>query len=255
MERGTQSSLQAPIIVRQSFRAIKYRANGKAIELRVSLAFLSKLKLYIKLREYLLQEKQLKYFFISLNGKLAPAQFSKVVVEATYNRMRNLGIPLAKLSAREWRAFKQDKAITKYGPVIGAKLLNQTVETALRDYSNGTQSIHRTQIRTFFASVEGTVLSPEEKLPDGALENGIGSCVDFLNPQALSNEAPVRPDCKSTEGCLFCDKHKLLVDATDVRKLISCRHCVRLTANRGASFEDYDQTLWVRIATYRFFIG
>lgn len=237
-----KEALHAPIVVRQSFRAIKYRANSKEIEFRISLAFLSKLKLYVKLRDYLLQKEQKKHFFISLTGRLAPAQLSKVFVEAAYNRMRSLGMPLAKLGAREWRAFKQDKAITKYGPVIGAKLVNQTVSTALRDYSNGTQSTHRTQMRTFFASVESTVLSPEAKLPDGALENGVGSCVDFLNPGTLSNEVPIRPDCKSTEGCLFCDKHKLLADATDVRKLISCRHCVRLTANRGASFEDYDQT-------------
>lgn len=38
---------------------------------------------------------------------------------------------------------------------------------------------------------------------------------------------PVQPDCKTQEGCLFCDKHRVHADEKDTRKLSSCAFVVQ----------------------------
>jgi hypothetical protein len=58
----------------------------------------------------------------------------------------------------------------------------------------------------------------------------------------IAQAVPIVPGCKSAEGCLYCDKYRVHADETDIRKLLSCRYCLRTTSNRAASLEDYDRT-------------
>jgi hypothetical protein len=236
------ASLQDTSVVRQTFREIKYRAGGKGVTFTVSLGFMPKLKTYLALREYLVQNADCDALFI-LAGHYAkrrrpmglPTQF----LAQLYSRLDTLGIVLPRITARQWRAAKQDWAVSNHDPVVAARLMGHSLATALRSYSNGTDAAHKAEMGAFLASVEKTVLKPGND-PAGSIRSAVGVCIEFHKPAPIAASVTVQPDCRSTEGCLFCDQYRVHADAADIRKLLGCRHCVRLVSGRADSIEQYD---------------
>jgi hypothetical protein len=158
-----------------------------------------------------------------------------------YDRLDTLGIVLPRITARQWRAAKQDWAVSNHGPVVAARLMRHSVATALRSYSNGTDAAHKAEMGAFLASVEKTVLKHGND-PAGSIRSAVGVCIGFQKPTPIAASVTVLPNCRSTEGCLFCDQYRVHADAADVRKLLSCRHCVRLVSGRADSIEQYDSS-------------
>ncbi len=234
-------SVQSPSVVRQKFREVKYRAGGVEIAFKVSVGFMPKLKTYLKLREYLVQDASLDELFIGRGRSNETVGLSPDFLNQLYERLEFFGVVLPRVTARQWRAAKQDWAISNHGPVVAAKLLGHSLETAIRAYSNGTDSAHKAEMGAFLASVEKTVLRANETVP-GSIKSAVGACVDFKKPEPIAPSVQVKPDCRSSEGCLFCDRYRVHADATDVRKLFSCRYCVRLACNRADSVDQYDSS-------------
>ena len=237
-------SVQSPSVVRQKFREVKYRAGGTQFAFKVSLGFMPKLKTYLALRAHIVQECPIDELFIGLGLDLKPVPLSEQFIAMLYQRLEGLGVALPRITARQWRAAKQDWAVSNHGPVVAAKVMGHSLDTAIRAYSNGTDAAHRSELGAFLASVEKTVLRAGDD-PAGSIRSAVGICVDFHHPESITPAPTVEPDCRSSEGCLFCDKYRVHADATDIRKLFSCRYCVRLVANRADSVEQYDSTFGV----------
>ncbi|CPE73082.1 integrase family protein [Burkholderia pseudomallei] len=235
-----RAALASPTVVRQKFREIKYRAGGKVISFQVSLGFMPKLKQYLLLRDYLCQGQPCEALFVSLTLSQSPTPLNEQFMRLLYDRLQGYGIPLPRMTARQWRAVKQDWVVRNHGPVVAAKVMGHTLETALKAYSNGTESAHRDEMGAFLASVEKTVLDADQR-PENSIDSAVGLCVGFRHPEVLSPALSVKPDCRSSEGCLFCVNHRLHADETDARKLLSCRYCVRMISNRASSVEEYDR--------------
>lgn len=235
------ASLQDASVVRQKFREVKYRTGGKAVRFTVSLTFMPKLKAYLALREYLVRDADWDTLFVVVGHH---AQLRRLTGLSTqflaqlYSRLDTLGIVLPRISARQWRAAKQDWAVSNHGPVVAARLMGHSLDTALRSYSNGTDAAHKAEMGAFLASVENTVLKHAND-PAGSIKSAVGVCIEFHKPAPIAASVTVQPDCRSTEGCLFCEQYRVHADATDIRKLLSCRHCVRLVGGRAGSIEQY----------------
>jgi hypothetical protein len=234
-------SVQSPSVVRQKFREVKYRAGGVEIAFKVSVAFMPKLKAYLAFREYLVADTTVAELFLGAGSDGRPSSLSDQFIRQFYRRLESLGLALPRITSRQWRAAKQDWAISNHGPVVAAKIMGHSLDTALRSYSNGTDASQKSEMSAFFASVEQTVLEAGEVLP-GSLDSSVGACVKFQSPQSISASVAVKPDCRSSEGCLFCGQYRVHADATDIRKLLSCRYCVRLTCGRAESTEQYDSS-------------
>ncbi len=238
------ASLQGTSVARQKFREVKYRAGGRNVTFTVSLGFMPKLKAYLALREYLVQDADCDALFMAVGCSSQRRQLvclSPQFLIQLYARLDTLGIVLSRITARQWRAAKQDWAVSNHGPVVAARLMGHSVETALRSYSNGTDAAHKAEMGAFLASVEKTVLKPGDD-PAGSIRSAVGVCIGFHKPAPVADLISVQPDCRSTEGCLFCDQYRVHADATDIRKLLSCRHCVRLASGRADSIEQYDSS-------------
>lgn len=238
------ASLQDASVARQKFREVKYRAGGKEVTFTVSLGFMPKLKAYLALREYLVQDADWDALFVVVGHHAQlrrltglPAQF----LAQLYRRLDTLGIVLPRISARQWRAAKQDWAVSNHDPLVAARLMGHSLATALRLYSNGTDAAHKAEMGVFLASVEKAVLKPGND-PAGSIRSAVGVCIEFHKPAPIAASVTVQPDCRSTEGCLFCDQYRVHADATDIRKLLSCRHCIRLVSGRADSIEQYDSS-------------
>lgn len=236
------ASLQDASVARQKFREVKYRAGAKEITFTVSLGFMPKLKAYLALREYLVQDADRDALFVVVGHHAQRGRLTGLSInflDLLYSRLDTLGIVLPRITARQWRAAKQDWAVSNHDPLVAARLMGHSLATALRSYSNGTDAAHKAEMGAFLASVEKTVLKPSND-PAASIRSAVGICVGFHKPAPIAASVAVQPDCRSSEGCLFCDQYRVHADAVDIRKLLSCRHCVRLVSGRADSIEQYD---------------
>lgn len=240
-------SLEDASVVRQKFREVKFRAGRKEVAFTVSLGFMPKLKAYLALREYLVQDADCDALFLIVGHY---AQLRRVTglrtqfLDQLYSRLDTLGVVLPRVTARQWRAAKQDWAVSNHSPVVAAKLMGHSLDTALRSYSNGTDAAHKAEMSAFLASVEKTVLSRGAN-PAGSISSAVGLCIKFHSPEPIAPSITVQPDCRSIEGCLFCDQYRVHADTSDIRKLLSCRHCVRLVSRRAGALGEYESSFGV----------
>lgn len=251
------ASLRDASVVRQKFREVKYRAGGMEVTFTVSLAFMPKLKAYLALRKYLVQDADCDTLFVVVGHHAQLRRLtglSTQFLDRLYSRLGTLGIVLPRISARQWRAAKQDWAVSNHGPVVAARLMGHSLATALRSYSNGTDTAHKAEMGAFLASVEKTVLKAGND-PAGSIKSAVGVCIEFHKPAPIAASVTVQPDCRSTEGCLFCDQYRVHADATDIRKLLSCRHCIRLASGRAGSFEQYESSFGAVLRRVEFLLN
>ena len=234
-----EHNLTKPEVAHQGFRQIKYRAGGKLVSFYVTIGFLPKLRAFLELRKFLLQGTPSTSLFVILNRKGLPDSLPPAFQANLFSRFKTLGIDISGLKAQQLRAAKNDWATRNYGPVTSSKLLGHTLDTGIKKYTNGTEAAHRSEWGGFLDGLgKNQILAPSVAVPD-ATQNGVGLCSKLYHPIPIAPEVPVKPTCHSTEGCLFCDKYKIHADAIDIRKLISSRYCIRISANRARSIEEY----------------
>lgn len=240
-------------VVRQGFREIKWRAGGKNVTITVTVGFLPKLRQFLEFRDYLLRGAKADklLFFLDENGK--DKSFPSRFLTYLYDRLKTLRIDLPTINARQWRAAKGDWAQRNHGPVVAAKLLGHKLETAMESYANGTEGNQREEMTAFLGSLEKTILNAGEN-PPGIMQSAIGACTKFKSPKAISQVSQIKPTCHSTEGCLFCHQYRIHADEIDIRKLISCRYCVRLACSRVSSLSEYDTSFGVVLKRINFLL-
>lgn len=210
----------------QNFRSIKYRANGKVIDIRIPASLLPHLRTYMKLRAYLLDGTEYPYLFFCYSkdrirniSQLNEAQltiFSKII--------KNIDPSFKIIRPRQIRATANDWVVNKFGVTIAAKVMGHTVETELKNYGRGSHFYHLEDISKFLDKIAhiaknqivvSSKASTQSVIP---IESG-GSCESFGNPKPLCAEQLVQPSCNG--GCLFCAHRCLVADEEDIRKICS----------------------------------
>lgn len=218
----------------QGFREIKWRAGGRRYSAVVRMNFLPLFKRYIDLRAYLLGDEDCDDLFLSFgaNRTKGPSSMGETVMDTIYGTLEILDPDIKRLRARKLRAAKQDFHIKHSDPATSAQVMGHSENTALQRYSAGSQTTHYSEVSAFFDKVQQAaanrkaILQPGENVPNGVVGH-VGTCADFHDPHAVAENAPVQPDCRQLEGCLFCDKHRVHPDAQDTRKLASCAYVLR----------------------------
>lgn len=100
------------------------------------------------------------------------------------------------------------------------------------------------EMSSFFNQVSESVVSQGVVIANG-VERAVGICGEYGNPHSLESNTPVPTDCRSAEGCLFCDKFRVHADERDTRKLLSCRYCLQQTSHFAASEEQFQSLFGV----------
>lgn len=213
----------------QQFRSIKFRASGKTVTLTVPAAFMPSLRRFMELRRYLLQGKNFPYLFFTFGprNENPPTQIGYSPLASLYeNQLRALDSQLPRMPVRKLRASVADWYLRHHDASVTAKVLQNTEQTAQKRYDSGSATDHREELSLFLTSVSESarrqrVIAVKAVGADAPpLEEG-GRCDSFGHPEALADNAPVKPDCKDSQGCLFC-KHRVLVACVeDARKVAS----------------------------------
>lgn len=230
-------------VERQGFRTLKWRAAGKRCEFEISPEFISKFKLFLDLRRYLLNGAKCDYLFFTLgvnaNKSSVPRQLGKSIFS-------DLAIMLgrfdtgAKVTVREWRAAKSDWLVKNTDPATAARVMQSSEKTLLKSYTAGSPTEHLNEMTRYFDRVSDVVANKGQQI-EHAVERATGVCCNYGSPHGVTQNEPVKPDCRTPEGCLFCNKFKVHADERDTRKLLSCRYCLLLTAPLAASQEQFER--------------
>jgi len=233
-------------VERQGFRILKWRAGGKACYFEITSAFLPTFKLYLKLREYLLNGEQFGYLFFSLGtyGLKSPKKMSGYMIESLYTILLKLDPSIKVVKSRGWRVAKTDWLLRKADPATASMIMQNTERTMQKHYTAGSESTHLEEMSNFFDGILETVVN--RNVPIEGTERAVGTCVAFGTPQVNFVNSGVTPDCRDPKGCLFCDKFRVHVDETDTRKLLSCRMCVQQMSSLALSDEHY-QSIFIPI--------
>lgn len=228
------------LTTKQGFRAVKWRAAGRSVSFELPISFLPRFRRFLALRIYILQGKQCDYlFFNSRQASDQPAPIRNRLNE-TYEMLRGIDPAINPVMPRGWRAAKSDWLVRHTDPSTAALVLQNSEQTVLEHYAQGSETLHHEEMSKFLSEVVVAVLAPGEK-PENATPRAVGVCTSFGAPVAIVAQARIEPDCDRAEGCLFCEKFKVHADETDTRKLFSCRYAINLTSPLSNSDEEFNE--------------
>ena len=223
----------------QGFRIIKWRASGKVVFFELPTAFMKQFKRFLALREFLLSGKDFGWLFINfgVKGTREPRQMQAGVCGDVFKFLKRIDPDIDQVLSRQWRAAKSDWLIRNTDPSTAALVLQNSAATILASYATGSEVSHLNEMSSFLDNVAATIL-PIDAVLDGTV-SAVGVCTDYGNPKQIYVNPVVLPKCKELEGCLFCDKFRVHADEKDIRKLVSCRYCLKQTAQLSSSVEQY----------------
>lgn len=211
----------------QGFRAVKNRAKGKTVEFIVTTIFIKKLEKYLSLRKFILGGQNFDFLFLTLDrhSSTLPRMISSGLSTRIYENLRHrLYSNLPKVTAREWRAYKSDYLIKNADISTTAMLLQNSEETTLKSYVEGSEIEHAGELSEFYRNLSKYVYSETNK--EKHVASPAGHCSKANSPKPSIESPSIKPDCRTPEGCLFCENYAIHADEADVRKLLSLRYII-----------------------------
>lgn len=220
--------------LKQGWREIKYRAKGKIVALRAPVNFLPRLRRFMELRSYLLKNKgktfPYLFFTYGVENAKAAAKLHNAPLQSLYIHVLQMIDPnLPPMQSRVLRASVDDYYQRLHGPVVAAAVMGHTVETEEKKYNAGSEHEHHEELSLLLTKVAESarkqrVIPVKSINPDTPPLEGGGRCESYQHPEPLADNPPVKPDCKDSQGCLFCKHRVLVADEEDVRKVASAAY-------------------------------
>ena len=212
--------------VNQTYRSIKFRAEGKIISVVLPASFMPTLRRYMELRKYILNHEECAYLFFTRGyhySSSPPMPIRPQALEKHYDTLLRIHPALPKIGARKIRATVADYYRRGYDRSIAARVMGHSEEVADRNYLAGSPIDHKAELTDFLDHV-ARAANKQKIANDDALLHGLqkleegGRCTSFGRPKAIAIDAPM-PDCR--QGCLFCENRILISNEEDVRKVAS----------------------------------
>jgi hypothetical protein len=232
------------------FTYIKGRANYKKVEFILFKEDFALFNQYLDLRKNLVESygKSLEdcglLFFHYSQGR-----FKAFEGQALTNGFVSHFKEVPRINSQISRATKSDILLHLTNDVRAvAHILQNTPQTVIRNYARGTVRGHVQEIGDFLGNLSVVVKRNQRKSDE--IESAVGEC-EVLDPKAIEG-APekITPNCRSKEGCLFCDKYRVHADERDIRKLLSYLYVIQeaeLTLSQTEQFEVFFKPIIERI--------
>lgn len=231
----------------QGFRTVKYRAGHKTQEFRITSNFLQTFKLFLRLRHYALEGRKVDYLFFLptrcrhnkvLNfNKISSNNFTQRMKEQKWSDL----FSCEPITPRGWRAFKADVILTETKGDIRttAIMLQNSSETVMSSYAKGTETESAKQFGLFYSKLK-LHINNYSAISRGK-DLSVGQCKQPGQPKS-EPDAPVIPNCKQEEYCLFCDQYAVHADGIDIRKLLSLKYIILETQELSETQELFEST-------------
>jgi len=239
--------LAAPERITLTQKVIKFRADGKLVPVHLTATTMSRLRIYLQVRErlvVLLQCTDIAPMFVQCEhaiqrgGRTARAPvairaLSNQFLQNLRSKAEAIGAHLPSITLRQLRSYKQQRVVQTQGVKVAAELMGHSIATAIKHYCSAQEDVRRSGMGEFLASLTSRVLDPSAGDPQVAPTESIpaGACKSHGHPIPIDVEPAVKPDCRKQEGCFFCAQFCVHADDIDTRKLLSCRYVLRRVAH------------------------
>ncbi|MEX3992727.1 hypothetical protein AB4Y35_18375 [Paraburkholderia sp. EG286A] len=225
----------------QDFSAVKNRAKGVVVTFTITNVFLPRFRLYLSLRNWVLNGKKCDLLFFRPVGICADGGFRiEPLPLASLDLLhvhRRLAPNLVVVGSREWRSTKTNWNVDRYGTAAAAAIAQNSRAVVETKYSAGTETNAIKESGEFLSRLSAKFVS--RKHADTKHTSPVGGCNNINHPTPALADPPVNPDCHQPEGCLFCAEHTIVADEIDIRKLLSLRYCILHTRPFSSSKEHW----------------
>lgn len=235
---------------RQKFKVVKWRAQGKIQSFEIQSVFMKEFKIFLRLRDFLLDgvEYSRLFFNLGVGRRNAPKPMKHFAPRHMYSRLQDIDPDLPVITPRQWRAGNIDWMLRAKVPVaVAADVAQNNEQTIQSSYAAGSPETHKEEMTAFFNKVSTVVLNETQQL-QGGQEGPVGLCTDYGHPLSSQSRPKFSPNCRNPEGCFFCDRYRVHADEQDTRKLVSCRYCIQRTAPLASSVEHFDEVFGAVLA-------
>ena len=234
--------------VKKELISVKLRANGFLEKYPVGgNKGLKILKEYLSFRDWYLDGRNYKYLFFSdieSSGgacKLAPlrADFQSRL----YRQLSGRVIPEYIENITPSLARKHKSVILKRMGLTTdetAQSLNHTNKTNDESYSAPSIDEMKGEFSEFWRGVKTASKKIKITKESRASATAVGRCDDFGAPVMISAGTPIKPDCNTQHGCLFCENYTCHADEEDIRKLLCLKYVIEAVRDHAEDFERAD---------------
>lgn len=222
-----------------SFEAMKNRAREKAVTYSLGKKVSAEFIKFLNLRQFFIQT-------------LGYSNCNQIFFEPDFDRFKKYKMTFftkldvairswfnfeSLVKPKEWRAFKAHYVINKYGFIKAAAILQNRPSTILKSYSSTPESSNTPTIYTFFENYSNILIAGQSDKLDSV---AVGKCSSIGEPIPFTLETDIAPNCKSHEGCLFCENYRVHADITDVSKLLSFKYVLSETIHLYKNKKEFE---------------
>lgn len=223
----------------QGFKQVKFRAQNKLVSYNISSVFVDQLKLFCKLRDYLLKGTQYKYLFFgrTTTGKIRKLNWGDL--DRHMDSLKRIDPDVPRILNRQLKAAKSDWLIRNTDIATTALVLQNTERTVQKHYVAGSPTTAAVELTNYFEKKKAVLREARSQF-ENAKASPLGNCQEEGNPKPIDhNDKSVQPDCVGEDGCLFCEKYFLHADEIDIRKLLSYQYVNQLSAHLSGGEDNH----------------
>lgn len=193
----------------QKFRNIKYRAGNKLVEFQIRKSFIGQFSKFIELRKYLLGDNEFDFLFFT--GKANNIKIDKTMKDGGYSSWINryfkkkIDKKLPNTTSRKMRVAKTKATIKQHGIITASQVAQTSIDTLITHYQGTSKEDADAELAQYFNEFNANIFSNKEA--DKTIN--VGHC--------SGNNS----ECKTGEGCLFCEYYRIHCDKEDFQKIFS----------------------------------
>lgn len=232
----------------QSFYTIKCRAKNRKIELNIQKNGYKLFKEYLRLRNWILNEKKCKFLFFSLghNNLEEPKQLSRQINYLHHRELlRKKLLPNKSLPIKDQELRNANTIFLRdlgYPSKSVAENNNHSVAVSESIYSVPSLEKQKNEIKNFFDALKKTKpytnLDTKKMRKKKINPTTVGSCSNNVSdPKPFIQNPTIIPDCKTPQGCLFCEHYVCHAEKEDLRKLLSLLLVTKTIIDTAIDFE------------------
>ncbi|MAD74560.1 MAG: hypothetical protein CML20_07205 [Rheinheimera sp.] len=211
------------------FKSIKFRAGYREVSYRLHRNGYKLYLAYLELREWLLNGKECTDLFFTFGEQhksSEPRKLNQFSSRSHYRVLERKGYmrpPVSMIKDNELRNAKSVYfKILGYSPKETAGILNHSEVTSEKSYSSISDGEQVKEYKKYWGSLKSINIAVNEGAQASNESTAAGHCSNSeRKPQNIMQSPPIEPDCKTPQGCLFCQYYVVHTKSDGLKKLFS----------------------------------
>lgn len=235
-------------VVKREFDSVKFRAGGKKTSYVIGRGpGLQLLKDYLKIRCWILNGAKFKYLFFSLE-KIGVYTGGFKTLSSTFTfdfheRLKGVFMPedfkyLTSSRERKYKSLVLHQL--KFAPEQVAASMNHTPKMNLDSYAETTIDRYEEEFEVYWRAIRRATERVRERAKPGESATVLGHCDEMNSPVQITQFVPIKPDCRTQYGCLYCANYVCHADQEDVHKIVSLEYVIQAVRELAVDMNHAD---------------